>query len=142
MSDEESEQWFGAEGTLHDMPILVRGRHIDSRATKHAAFDKLFVIDLGYDQHTPDGLPSDSTYDFLAGFEAILDKLEDEGELLLVFVETSNGNVRYFSYVKDVDGVASSIDAAAGDNFQIDFSADDDPDWENYSLKMQNIAWQ
>ncbi|MBP7704321.1 MAG: DUF695 domain-containing protein [Caulobacter sp.] len=129
------QKWVLAEGELAGKPLLVRAR--DMEPLEVLPF--LLVVDLFYDSVDDTALPGEDTYEVLEQFEAeVLERPSERVRIVLTFVETHDGRVRYYCYASDVDRALEHIDAAAG-LFEPEYSAEHDPNWQVYVERMSTL---
>lgn len=132
--------WLGAEAERDGTPLIVRARDISVDESINRALPILFSIELSYEMSTPDGLPTPAQYQQIEKFESeIIDEIERQNNLILVFVETGGGLIRYFTYVADVDLVSRLIDEICDPDIPLEFSAKLDPDWGEYRNRRSRV---
>lgn len=130
-----TEKWVLAEGELAGKPVMIRAREMEPLPV----LPHLLVVDLFYDSVDDTALPGDDDYEMMEEFEArSLDKSGEGLRIVLAFVETHDGRVRYFCYVSDVALAVEHIDATA-DGLEPVFSTENDPDWSLYQQRMAGL---
>jgi|SRR6185437_3519507 len=134
-------EWFAAEAAVSGKPMMVRGRKVLSSHIPNSNLSFLFVVTLRYGFADATALPTSDQYKDIADFEGrVLDGLEFHGLGLLTFVETHNGVVRYYCYVRDIDSAVEWINKQNDGKFTIEFSADEDPQWVEYRRLMSHVC--
>lgn len=129
------QKWLLAEGEKAGKPLLIRAREMEPLDV----LPFLLVVDLFYDSVDHTALPGDDTYDLLEKFEAeVLERPTERVRIVLTFVETHDGRVRYYCYASDVDRALEHIDAAAG-LVEPEYSAEHDPHWQVYAERMASL---
>lgn len=129
------EKWLLAEGQLAGKPLLIRARDMEPLPV----LPYLLVVDLFYDSVDDTALPGDDDYEMLEWFEAeVLERPTERVRIVLTFVETHDGRVRYFCYASDVERAVEHLDAAAG-RVEPEYSTESDPDWELYQQRMASL---
>ncbi len=129
------EKWLLAEGELAGKPLLIRAREMEPLPV----LPHLLVVDLFYDSVDDTNLPGDDDYEMLEWFEAeVLERPTERVRIVLTFVETHDGRVRYFCYASDVERAVEHLDAAAG-QVEPEYSTESDPDWELYQQRMASL---
>ena len=138
---EKTEEWLGAEAERDGRPLVVRARRFFREPVADPSLPFLFVVELQYEPFDDVGLPGDSQYEVISKFERdVFDLIESKGILNLVFVETNAGSIRYYSYVSDIEVVSSKIDEMADEALILSFSADEDPEWNEYRKRMDRVS--
>lgn len=129
------QKWLLAEGQKAGKPLLIRAREMEPLDV----LPFLLVVDLFYDSVDDTALPGDETYEMLERFEAeVLERPTERVRIVLTFVETHDGRVRYYCYASDVDRALEHIDAAAGLT-EPEYSVEHDPNWQVYAERMASL---
>ncbi|MDB5431290.1 MAG: hypothetical protein JWP35_2406 [Caulobacter sp.] len=132
-----SGKWLGAEAEQDGKPVLIRAR---SAAIVDFGKPHLVVIDLGYDCVDDSELPTDDQYEAVGAFEtSALDRLEEAGNLVLVFIETVGGRVRYLAYLRDVEEAVGFIDLHADPALRLEFQSTEDHEWREYRERLGSL---
>lgn len=130
-----TEKWLLAEGELAGKPVLVRAREMEPLPV----LPNLLVVDVFYDSVDDSNLPGEYDYEMLERFEAeALERPSERVRIVLAFVETHDGRVRYYCYASHVDRAVEHIDAAAGP-VEPEYSTEYDPDWKVYQERMASL---
>jgi len=141
MNQDNSNEWLGAEAERDDKPLMVRARKFSRKPASNSRLPFLLVVDFTYEADDNVGLPNDIQYNILDEFEKnALDEMEKAGSLELVFIETCNGLVRYYSYVADVSAIVNQIDDIISGSSDFNFSSNFDPDWLEYGKKISLVS--
>ncbi len=129
------EKWLLAEGRMAGKPVLIRAREMEPLPV----LPNLLVVDVFYDSVDDSALPGPEDYEMLERFEAeALERPSEQVRIVLAFVETHDGRVRYFCYASHVDRAVEHIDAVAAP-VEPEYSTEQDPDWEVYRERMATL---
>jgi Family of unknown function (DUF695) len=137
---QSSGDWFAAEANNLGQPILIRGRRSHCLQVPNRRFPFIFVVTHRYDVKDTTALPDLGQYSAIERFESdALDGIESANLGLLVFVETSNGTVRYYLYVQNVDDTADFLVTHSSGTFLVELASDLDSDWGEYRKLMARV---
>jgi len=100
----------------------------------------LFVSTYLYGALDDIGFPSTQQYDQISKFESIvLDRLDASGKGVLTIIETCSGAIGYFYYVGDTDDAGDFLNALILDDDPVEMAAAEDPSWEEYNTRMEQM---
>ncbi|MEI7933384.1 MAG: DUF695 domain-containing protein [Alphaproteobacteria bacterium] len=129
--------WVGAEGERDGKPFIVRARRFEPGAEPMAPLPVLLVIDVTYECFDETRLPFREQYEQADIFEhTIFDALEQRGQLKFVFAETGDGKIRYFTYVRDAEGVVAFLKQKVSQALPVEIFSGSDPQWDEYKRRM------
>lgn len=126
----ESTSWFAIEAKKDGFPVLLKVR----RVSPNSAFKKLFVVTWAYKEDHASRLPSPAFYAILEHFEqVVVEEVERKNLGVFVASETGMGTSKYFFYTHAVEALSSELDQGIQSDQSVEFAADDDPGWSEYS---------
>lgn len=129
----DMDPWFVSEGTLDELPALIRGREMMPEAVRPASHPNLLSIIWDYEGDPVNGMPSEAASCEMGEFEElIVPALEQDNVCALFAVITCDGQRCWRFYCRDKESAQSAIWRALGTegDLPINLQMDDDPDWE------------
>lgn len=131
--------WFTAEGTEGDRICLFRGRNIPERYFGTQTLPYVFSIGYPFGATDATGLPTSAQYSMIEEFEdRYIAPIEQAQRGLIAFVKTTNGIVRYFLYVSNIDYVTDILTRVDSD---LELSAGEDRDWNEYRAFLRGMRF-
>jgi len=137
------DNWMVAQGLDGDKRVIFRllGRRpvsVDTEQYRH-----LISISWPYEPENEAGLPSPEQADRMTLLEArLVPALETSRAAFLAIVATGNGLRQWHWYCRDPDETMTLVNQALADcePFPVEFSLDDDPQWEAHAQLRGSIG--
>jgi hypothetical protein len=132
---QEDSRWTLATGEDGGKPLIFRIRNqAPSFATK-AHFPHLLAVSWQYESPNDKGMPSPAEAQRMTELEGLLDAgLEGVRQAFLTVTVTGNGVREWQWYARDPETTMDLVNKTLGhlEPFPIQFSFQDDPEWEGY----------
>jgi hypothetical protein len=133
-------RWKMATAEDEGRPLILRIRNqAPSFATK-AEFPHLLAISWQYQSPNDQGMPSSDDTQRMVELEDLLEAgLERVQQAFLTVIVTGNGVREWQWYAQDPEKTMELVNQTLGhlEPFPIQFSFQDDPDWEGYSRFLE-----
>jgi hypothetical protein len=133
--------WFLSEGTIDELPALIRGREMLPVDVTPASHPNLLSIIWDYEGDLETRMPSEADSREMEEFEElIVPALEQNNVCALFVVITHDGQRCWQFYCRDKETTQAAIWSALGTegNLPIDLQMDDDPEWAALSEIMED----
>jgi hypothetical protein len=138
---EASRLWFEAEGVEHGKLAMFRGRQIPATFIGSRSLSILVVISVRFDATDETGLPTRAQYQEIDNFEReFIDHIEAQRLGLTAFIMTTNGTIKYFLYVSNIESISNAL---LGDNesgSRVELFAREDPNWDEYRAFLHGMT--
>jgi hypothetical protein len=137
----DMDPWFLSEGTIDELPALIRAREMLPAAVRPESHPKLLSIIWDYEDDKVTGMPSHADSQEMGEFEElIVAALEKDHACALFAVITHDGQRCWRFYCRDKESTQALIWSALGTqgNLPIDLQMDDDPQWAELSQILED----
>ena len=137
------ENWFVAELELDNKPLILRGRKNLSGAEAMNTHSKLITITWNYDPDDETGLPPTQLLPLMSAAEHVIFNALEKDDLCIFFaVSVHDGSKQWLAYTHNVDDAYDRLNEALRDQepYPLEFSAADDPSWEEYAELLENLG--
>jgi hypothetical protein len=134
--------WTVATGQDGDKPLILRIRNEAPSFAPKSAFPHLIAVSWPYEAARDNEMPSQEVVEQMGQFEELVETaLETARQAFLSVIVTGNGVREWQWYSRDPNETMELVnEALAGrDPFPVEFSLQEDPEWEAYS-RFQCIA--
>jgi hypothetical protein len=132
--------WTMATGDDDGTPLIFRIRNQPPSFARKDSFPHLLGVCWQYGPENENGMPAADVVERMGQLEDLLvPAFEESRQAFLTVVVTGNGVREWQWYARNADKVMELVNEAldAYEPFPVEFSFQDDPQWEGYSRFLQ-----
>lgn len=139
-------RWVNADGTLNELPIVIRYREDWQQAANSGQYG--ICVQIAWNASSRDdsnAYPAQTEMEQIELFHhQMQNKLEGTGNSIVVMVITHDGVNQWVLYTQDLDKIQEELNAlsAPPDGYPIEIVADEDPGWDTFKKVSKTIADQ
>jgi hypothetical protein len=130
------DRWSVATGEDNGKPLIFRIRNKAPSFARKKTFPHLLAVCWQYESPNDQGMPPHDVLERMKQLEGLLEPaFESAHQAFLTVVVTGNGVREWQWYARDAEDVMKLVNDTLGEYepFPVQFSFQDDPEWEGYS---------
>lgn len=134
------DQWSVATGEDNGKPLIIRIRNQPPAFATKSAFPHLLAVSWQFESPNDQGMPSPEDAQRMTELEEWLEAgLEGVRQAFLTVIVTGNGVREWQWYARDPETIMELVNETLGhlEPFPVEFSFQDDPEWEGYSRFLE-----